>query len=341
MKAKNIVILVVIAILLVTSVILSNRLNRIPANTPGTTGNTAGNLINNGLFCEDDGVVYFANPYDDWQLYSMTPYCTDIREVWNVPVKYINAGGKYLYYYQDAGSQNTGFGYLGNMLGLYRIKKTGKDNKSLDKQPSGILKLVDDTLFYQHYDNIEGMNLYQVNTDGSGKEMIIEAIVNPACTSNHTIYYSNPEENFILTAYDTDLRTISRVYEGKLYNPILLDNYMYYMNVADDYALYRYDMNDGNIEKLTTDRVDVYNICSDYIYYQKNDTAEPALKRMRPDGSEVEVVAVGNYTNINITSSYTYFIAFGEDVPMYRTPTAGEINVTEFTEAAAVVIEEK
>ena len=29
----------------------------------GVIGNTAGNLLNKGLFCESDGVVYFANPY--------------------------------------------------------------------------------------------------------------------------------------------------------------------------------------------------------------------------------------------------------------------------------------
>lgn len=341
MKAKNIIITVIIVLLLVGAIFVSRQLNRRIPNPPGTVGNTAGNLINGGLFCESDGMIYFANPYDNWHLYSMTSACTDIQKVWDVPVKYINAGGKYLYYYQDADSANQGFGYLGNMFGIYRIRKDGKNNKSLDKTPSGILKLVDNTLYYQRYDNTEGMALYQSDTDGKNKKMTIEAIVSPACTAGNTIYYANQEENFILSAYDINLQTVSLIYEGKLYNPILQDNAMYYMNVADNYTLYRYHMSDGSIEKLTSDRIDAYNICSDYIYYQKNDTAEPALMRMRLDGSEPEIVAVGNYTNINITSSYTYFTAFGEDLPLFRTPTSGAVNVSEFTDAAAAVIPEK
>ena len=338
MKVKNRIILAVVVILLISGLFFANSLNRIKPNAPGTVGNTAGNLINDGLFCENDGVVYFANPYDDWQLYSMTPGCTDIKEVWDVPVKYINAGGKYLYYYQDANSANKGFGYLGNMFGVYRIQKNGKYNKSLDKTPSGILKLIDNTIYYQHYDNTEGMALYQINTDGSNKKMTIEAIVSPACSSGSTIYYANEEERFILSAYDINLQTIETSYEGKLYQPILQDQYMYYMNVADNYSLYRYDMSQGSIEKLTADRIDAYNIGYHYIYYQKNDAAEPALMRMQLDGSEPEFIASGNYCNINITSTYTYSTAFGEDIPMYKTPTSGDINVTTFTEAAAAVV---
>jgi hypothetical protein len=338
MKAKNIIILIVIILLFGILLFLGARSRFIPDNAPGTVGNTAGNLNNEGLFCEDEGMVYFANPYDNWQLYSMTPDGSNIKEVWDVPVRYINAAGKFLYYYQDADSANKGFGYLGNMFGIYRIKKDGTNNKSLDKIPSGILKLIDNSLYYQHFDNTEGMSLYQMNLDGSKKTMAIEAIVNPACSIDSVIYYANTEEGFILSAYDTQLKRIDTIYEGKLYNPIYQDSYMYYMNVADDYALYRYDMNDGSIEKLTADRVDTYNICNDYIYYQKNDAAEPALMRMRPDGSEVEIVAEGNYSNINITSVYTYFTAFDEDTPMYKTPTSGNINVTEFSEAAAAIV---
>ena len=37
---------------------------RVPMNDENTTGNTAGNLNNGGLFCESDGKVYFANAYD-------------------------------------------------------------------------------------------------------------------------------------------------------------------------------------------------------------------------------------------------------------------------------------
>ena len=62
--------------------------------------------------------------------------------------------------------------------------------------------------------------------------------------------------------------------------------------------------------ELTHDRVDCFNLAGGYIYYQKNSADEPALKRMALDGSNVEIVASGNYTHINATSRYVYFTAF-------------------------------
>ena len=51
----------VILILLVTVIALTGR---ITLNDESTVGNTAGNLNNNGYFCEYDGRVYFANAYE-------------------------------------------------------------------------------------------------------------------------------------------------------------------------------------------------------------------------------------------------------------------------------------
>ena len=69
-------------------------------NPSGTVGNHAGNLYNNGLFCEHDGKVYFSNPYDENTLYVMNPDETDIKKIGTVGVTSLNAGGKYIYYYQ-------------------------------------------------------------------------------------------------------------------------------------------------------------------------------------------------------------------------------------------------
>ena len=74
-----------------------------------------------------------------------------------------------------------------------------------------------------------------------------------------------------------------------------------------------------------------------YIYYQKNDSAAPALMRMRLDGSEPEIVAEGNFENINITSQYVYFNEFNADTPVYHTPAEGPVYVSVFTAAEQAV----
>lgn len=336
MKASHILAIIISVLLLAAVALIATRGTHISENVPDTIGNTAGNLINSGTFCEDDGRVYFSNHYDNNYLYSMNPDQSDMKQLWCVPVKYINAAGKHIYYYQDGASASNSFGFLGSMLGIYRINKNGVGNKCLDKSPSGILSLYGNTLYYQHYDNTEGMTLYQVETSGSNKKQLLDSIVSPASIDQDIIYFHNTDRNFCLSAYNVKSGSITTILDQKVYQPILANNCFYFINVSDNYTLYRYHLDTQESEKLTDDRVDLYNLsaAANYIYYQKNDAATPALKRMHLDGSDAAIVAEGNYENINITSTYTYFNRFDEPVPMYKTATSGDILVTEFTEAA-------
>ena len=106
------------------------------------------------------------------------------------------------------------------------------------------------------------------------------------------------------------------------------------MDVSSDYRLCRYSLSQNTVEILTQDRVDTFNVGEGCIYYQRNSKTEPALMRTGLDGSNPEVVAEGNYENIQLTSSYAYFNAFGQELPVYHTPLNGPINVTTFSAAS-------
>lgn len=53
---------VLVILLAAGCVFLYRYINRIRYNDGYVNGNTAGNLYNEGYFCEKDGIVYFANP---------------------------------------------------------------------------------------------------------------------------------------------------------------------------------------------------------------------------------------------------------------------------------------
>ena len=100
MKRKVITILSILCIIVLfiaaaAGVHLSHTISE---NPPGTVGNTAGNLYNGGLFCEDknDGCVYFSNPYDGGALYRMSPDETDMEKLVTTQVQRINSAVKYL-----------------------------------------------------------------------------------------------------------------------------------------------------------------------------------------------------------------------------------------------------
>lgn len=308
--------------------------SRIPHNDPSVTGNTAGNLNNSGLFAESDGRVYFSNTYDNGCLYVMNSDETDLKKLSSSRVNSINVGGGYLYYYMDSeGNGGDGMGFVVRTYGVYRSRLNGKDIKCLDRSASVTMQLCGDYIYYQKYNNKEFTKLYKVKTDKSENILVSDSIINPAACNNGTIYFNGTESDHYLYALDTATDTITTIYEGNLWFPAFKDGYIYYMDVSGNYRLCRYSLSENTVEILTNDRVDTYNVGEQYIYYQRTSATEPALMRMRLDGSSPEVVAEGIYSDINLTSSYAYFHAYGQDTPVYHTPVNGAVNVTTFASA--------
>lgn len=332
---KAILILGIILLLIALSGILSIVSARIPHNEITVTGNTAGNLNNRGLFAESDGRVYFSNAYDNGCLYSMNTDESDLKKLNSSPVNSINVGGNYLYYFMNNSSGGTGLGYVIRTYGIFRSTLEGKRITCLDRNAAITMQLSGDYLYYQRYNNTDFTQLYKIKTDKSDNTLVYDGAINPAACSNGMIYFNGTESDHFLYSLNTATDAISTVYQGNLWYPVFQDGYIYYMDVGDDYKLCRFSLSQNTVEILTNDRVDCFNVGSQYIYYQRNSAAEPALMRMMLDGSSPEVVAEGNYCDINLTSAYAYFHEFGEDLPVYHTPVNGPVNVTPFAAASA------
>ena len=323
----------IVILLLVASSVYSVLSERIPSNDISVTGNTAGNLNNGGLFAESDGKVYFSNAYDGGRLYSMNADETDVVRLGDSKVSAINVGGNYLYYYLDSSDGGKGLGYVVRTYGVFRSKLNGKDTKCLDRNAAVTMQLAGDYLYYQRYNNTDFTKFWKIKTDKSESSLVSEEIINPAACHNGIIYYNGTEKDHYLYALDTRTDTISTIYQGDLWYPAYQDGYIYFMDVSSNYRLCRYSLSQNVVEILTNDRVDTFHVGTGCIYYQRNSSTDPALMRMNLDGSNPEVIAEGNYENIQLTSTYAYFNAFGEEVPVYHTPLNGPVNVSTFTGA--------
>lgn len=328
----------IILLALILSSVISSLAERVPQNDISVTGNTAGNLNNHGLYAESNGKVYFSNSYDNGCLYSMNLDETQIKKLTTSPVNSINVGGNFLYYYMDSSGARTGLGYVIRTYGVYRSKLDGSRLKCLDRNAAVTMQLSGDYIYYQCYNNQDFTKFYKVKTDKSECVQVSDLIINPACCYNGTIYFNGTEKDHYLYALDTRTDTVSTIYEGNLWYPVYAGGYIYYMDVSSNYRLCRYSLTANTVEVLTNDRVDTFNVGDSYIYYQRNSSTEPALMRMWLDGSNPEVVAAGNYENINLTSTYAYFNAFGADVPVYHTPVNGPVNVSSFTAAMEAAV---
>lgn len=330
---KTLVVFAVIILLMGLFAFLSWYHRKIPSNDISVTGNTAGNLNNGGLFTEVDGKVYFSNAYDNGCLYSMNSNETELKKLSASRANSINADSHHIYFYMDSLNSGTGFGRVVRTRGVYRMDPNGKNTTCLDGEAAVTIQLVGDYLYYQRYNNTDFTKLYKVRTDNSGLQLVSDEIINPAACNNGIIYYNGTGQDHYLYGLDTRTDTSFTAFEGNLWYPVYHNNYIYYMDVGNNYHLCRIPLSGGSPEVLTTDRVDAYNVGDSYIYYQRNSSTEPALMRMGLDGSAPEMVAAGNYSNLNLTSTYAYFTEFGAELPVYHTPVNGPINVSVFTAA--------
>lgn len=340
MKKRVIIIICVVFLILICAGIgiVNHQNKKVPKNPVGTVGNTAGNLYNNGLFCENDGYVYFANAYDNNALYSMRPDESEMKKLISTEVSSINADGKYLYYYQGGSGSGTGLGYVISTTGVYRATKKNSQNPvCLDRALGKYVLLADNTVYYT--DSDAKVSLKRVSKDGKDKKVLLELDILPVSVQNSTFYYMNNADNLHLMALDLNTGSSRQVLAYDVYMPIIEGNTIYGIDVHDNYSLISMNVTDGTRTLLDSDRTDMINVTDNYIYYQTSGET-PQLKRIRRDGSDMEVVADGVYSNINATSQYVYFTKFGSDIPVYRTPTYGAVNVTNFDAASQAAIRE-
>lgn len=339
-KQKNILILSITGVILIVLLVLVILSSRIPMNDEFTTGNTPGNLNNGGYFCELDERVYFANAYDNFALYSMNPDETDLIKLNDGAVSSINAAGNYLYYFQNSGSTDVGgIGGAVRISGIYRSNLKGKSVIGLDRCNIVSMQLCGNYLFYEKYDKQVGTSLTKVRIDKKDMQTVAEGIINPNCCVNGRIYYNGTAEDHYLHALDVSTGRDAVIWQGNIWNPIVQGDYVYYMDVGEDYRLCRYNLTSNVVEVLTNDRIDMFNVYDNYIYYQVSSADSPALKRMLTDGSSQELVREGVYQNINITSEYVYFNSFNESTPVYKTYTYGPVNVTTFDAAREAALQ--
>lgn len=320
-KKKNIIVVILILLVVAVLMILTIFTGGVTMNPAGTIGNTAGNLNNSGLFCEYDGTVYFSNPYDKGTLYAMDVAESNIRKLNNVRSQNILAGGKYLYYFQNASSGGTGIGSVRSVNSFNRCKLDGTQSTGLIRNVVVAGQLVDNYLYLMVA--ADGPEFYKMKIDKSEMVTLAKYNINPASAVNGIIYYNGVREDHYLYALDTATDVSTVVWKGNLWSPVVEGDYVYYLDVENNYRLCRYSFSQDTIQVLTNDRVDCFNVGYGYIYYQKNSETEPRLIGMYPDGSNVTVIAEGNYTNINMTSQYVYFQSFGIDFTMYHMVLGG------------------
>ncbi len=332
-KALKIIIPLVLAAAAITVLILLYRMNsRTFYNEDIVYGNTAGNFYNGGLFCELNGQVFFSNPEDENRLYQMTPDGREAKKITDDSVCFINADPHYIYYARDGHAKASDFSFLQfNPNSLCRISHKGGRSLVLDEAPALYVSLIQNDLYYIHYDTQSASTLYKAGIDGKKKEKVTNEPLLLSPGREGTLCYTGVASDHNISLWNPETDSGTTIYEGVCYLPIDTANDLYFLDAANDYHLMRLEKSSGNVAPVTDCRIDCYNLTDEYIYYQKNAGSDSALCRIRRDGfSEEEIVSPGNFTSINTTSRYVYFTSFKNPSLIFQTPANGPVEVESF-----------
>ena len=107
----------------------------------------------------------------------------------------------------------------------------------------------------------------------------------------------------------------SRLFVGNVSSPIPVGDYIYFIDNAAGYRLCRYNRTTGALDRIGSERIDLFNTNGNYIWYATSADTTPALRRMRMDGSNVETIVEGVYNSIHVTSRFVYFAPYTEGGP--------------------------
>lgn len=313
---KAILILILIIAIAGALAFWGYKTRQVTPNPVGTIGNTAGNLNNGGLFCEHNDIVYFANPKDGYSLYTMTLDEQNLTKLTDSEICNILAGGKYIYYFQKS-SHDESMGNVRISRSFFRSDLDGTHATSLTSDTIVCAQLVDNYLYMLAAKN-NAPTFYKIKIDKSDKIVLANYVVNPASVQDGHIYYNGTGTNHYLYSLNTANDVPTEIWQGNIWYPIADGDYIYFLDVENNYRLCRYVRSQDVVEILTEDRVECYNIGNGYIYYQCNSPTAAALKMMRVDGSGLTIIAEGNYTNINMTSKYVYFQKYGDSTSLYH-----------------------
>lgn len=316
-KKKNTIILVCIAVIVITLLIIASAMNKVKLyDDEHTTGNTSGNLLNGGLFCEADDKIYFANPYDEGMLYVMDTNLENVKKVLDDNVSYLNVAGKYIFYTKRNDKKNidSDFFMTLNTTGLYRCNLKGHRIAQLYNDPTQVVCLYGNNVYYQHYDQKDGLLLYSAKIDGSKDTKLNDDACAPYAVSDNTIYYAGYRNDHAIHSLKTDGTGDTILYNGNCTSVTKQGDYLYFMDMSDNYSLKRIPVNGGTPETLISERLATYNVNENngIIYCQIDNGTSNGLYEFNTETYSLTLLAAGDYNYLHLTNDYLFYQTYDQ-----------------------------
>jgi hypothetical protein len=223
------------------------------SNSLGYSGGNV-NSTSSGLMADDGIYVYYRSESDGWMLYKAKYDGTEKEKLSDDSPCYINVIGNWVYYanYKE-------------YFSIYRMRTDGTGREQLSSAYCAGLYVTDKIVVAELRGDNNEMEIWSMNLDGSGSELLISGAM-LAYFYNNCIYYT-PSPDWTLWKYD--LRN------GE--NVRLTDVYAANVSV-DESGVYYWSVNDNSYNRIAPDNTetilvtngDRFNYCNGGVYYMKN-----------------------------------------------------------------------
>ena len=287
------------------------NLDRTYYNSDDEIGNTAGNIYNGGLFCQQDDKIYFSNSNANGKLFVTNDTLSSFNQVSKDKAIYINADDDYIYYIEANNTKENSKDKLMEYYntGAYRIKHNGSDLMAFTADPSAYLTLKGNYVYLQKYNVDYGLCLYRYKIDKTEERLLIKDAVIPTKAEGDYLYFTGKSKDLNIHSMDLQSYTSHPIIEGSYLYPIYFEDYIYYINTKDNNSLYRMNQDGTEPTKLVSFHCSTYNITSSgkYLYYQVDNKKTKGIHRLNLSTMKDELMLSGEYKQINVTKDYVFF----------------------------------
>ena len=240
------------------------------------------------------------------------------KQIFSDNVSYLNGAGKYLYYTRRNDKKEIDKDALLALssTGLYRINTNGTNLKQLYDDPTQVACLLGNNVYYQHYDQKKGLELYSASIDGKKDTKILEQPCAPYAVKGQTIYYSGASSDHAIHSVATDGSNDTVLSDGNYTALTLQGDYLYFMDMNANYALKRMPLDGGSVETLISDRLATYNVSEDgqTVYCQIDNGTANGLYALDVESKTLRKLKEGNFNYLHLTKKYLLYEKYDQSV---------------------------
>lgn len=264
----------------------------------GERGNTNGNIINRGLFAEDDSYIYYNDISNDHKLYRKNKNSSNKVKLSYDEANNINVYNGFIYYTNETD---------GGKIYKMKIDGTGKTKLSDDNGSSDV-SIVDGFVYYTNKNG----GIYKLKIDGSERVKITYDVAQFINISDGFVYYRNGSDNGAIYKISINGDHMTKLNSDNATMVVVSGNSIYYTKWGSE-GIFRMDLNGNNVTAIYS-KAAPFNVNGNYVYFLLNGGY---IYRMGLAGENLVKLSEG--TNVGYMSVLNGSLYFADSIYQNKT----------------------